>query len=153
MIVANGQRFWVVRMQAKKNSLLAYDYIDILNSASALLVESNRNAEHGSERENLRATTQAKRRIKFVLRIRICLAVIADQTSNEKTVRLRESGNVRVTNDILAVLVMRAGIYGVAYIVQYGRQFEGQPELVRKAVNGGELIKEITCEAAYLFRV
>src|SRR6185437_681507 len=125
MTVANGQRFRIARMQAKENSLLAYDHVHILDRAAALFVESNRNTKYGSERADLRAATRAERRIEFVLRIGIRLAVIADQASDEKAVRLRQSGDVRVTNDILAVLVMRAGIYGVAYIVQYGRQFEG----------------------------
>ena len=125
MIVANGQRFRVARMQAKKNPLLAYDYVHILDGAAALFVESNRNTEYGSERADLRATTRTKRGIKLVLSVRVRLAVIADQTSNEEAVRLRQSGDVRVTNDVLAVLVMRAGIDGVAYIVQYGREFEG----------------------------
>lgn len=153
MIVANGQRFRVARMQAKENSLLAYDYVHILNSAAALFVESDRNAEHGSERPNLRATTRAERGKEFVLRIRVRLAMIADQTGNEEAVRLREPRNVRMANDILAVLVMRAGIDGVAYIMQYRRQFEGQPEFVRKAVNGSELIKEISSKTTHLFRV
>src|SRR5579864_3004466 len=140
-------------MQAKENSLLAYDHVHILDRAAALFVESDRNAEHGSERADLRATTRAKRRIKFVLRIGVRLPVIADQASNEEAVRFRQSGNVRVTNDILAVLVMRAGIYSVAYIVQYRRQFEGQAKFVRKAMNGSKLVKKITCQAAHLFRV
>ena len=153
MTVANGQRFRVARMQAKKNSLLAYDYVHILDGAAALFVESNRNAEYGSERADLRATARAKRRIKFVLRIGVRLAVIADQASDEEAVRFREPGNVRVTNDVLAVLMMRAGIYGVAYIVQYRRQFEGQAKFVRKTMKGCELIKKITREATHLFRV
>lgn len=78
MTVANGQRLGVARMQAKENSLLAHDYIHILNRAAALFVESNRNAKYGSERADLLAAARTERRIKFVLWIRIRLAVIAD---------------------------------------------------------------------------
>lgn len=112
-------------MQAKKNALLTYDYVHILDRATALFVKSDRNAENGSECADLRTTTRAKRRIKLVLRFWVRLAVIANQTSNEEAVRLREPGNVRVTNDIFAVLMMRAGIDSVAHLVQYGREFEG----------------------------
>ena len=114
MTVANRKWFQVARIQAKENSLLAYDYVHILDSAAALFVESDRNTQYGSERADLRATTRAKRRIKFVLRIRARLAVIADQASDEEAVRFREPGNVRVTNDVLAVLMMRAKIYHIA---------------------------------------
>ncbi len=79
------------------------------------------------------------------------VAVISHQASDDGLLMLAQAGNIRMANQVFAVLVVPARIHRHADIMQKSAEFQRDALRGGKFVNWRQLIEKLGRQAAHMF--